>query len=209
MDILNSLASVSNRNDETLNIQLTEQIVAKSDENAIAELVKNLDNKNKAIQNDCIKVLYEIGERKAELITNYTDKFIQLLTNKNNRLVWGAMMALDWIASSQVEKIHANLDKIIVAANQASIIAKDHAVNILIKLCKTKIYQTKAFAQLIKQLETCPTNQLPMYAENALVIINTNNKLNFAVTLNQRIAEIEKESKRKRVEKVIGKLAKI
>jgi len=62
MSILNKLASAFGRRDETPNIDLAKQIAAKKNTSAIAELVDNLSNKNKDIQNDCIKVLYEIGE---------------------------------------------------------------------------------------------------------------------------------------------------
>jgi hypothetical protein len=47
------------------------------------------------------------------------------------------------------------------------------------KLEAQKKYQGKAFPLLLEQMTTCPTNQLPMYAENALPIIikTTNNFL--------------------------------
>jgi hypothetical protein len=47
-----------------------------------------------------------------------------------------------------------------------------------------------------------------MYAENALPVIDAGLKDKFVKTLSGRLDEIEKESKRKRVEKVIKKLSK-
>ena len=47
-----------------------------------------------------------------------------------------------------------------------------------------------------------------MYAENALPIINDKNKAIFIKTLNSSLSDIEKETKRIRVEKVIKKLSK-
>lgn len=47
-----------------------------------------------------------------------------------------------------------------------------------------------------------------MYAENALPIINEQNKAVFKATLTKRIGEVDKESKRKRIEKVLKKLGK-
>jgi len=58
-------------------------------------------------------------------------------------------------------------------------------------------------------LMTCPTNQLPMYAENTLPIITEENKSTFIKTLNSRLGEIEKDTKRQRVDKVIKKANKI
>jgi hypothetical protein len=56
-------------------------------------------------------------------------------------------------------------------------------------------------------LQSCPTNQLPMYAENAIPVITEKNNLLLIKTLTSRLDEIEMESKRKRVEKVIKKVS--
>jgi hypothetical protein len=68
----------------------------------------------------------------------------------------------------------------------------------------------RLFIQLPKnrdhELMGSATHQLPMYAENAVPVINESNKAVFIKTLNSRLDEIEKERKRKRVEKVIKKL---
>jgi hypothetical protein len=81
-------------------------------------------------------------------------------------------------------------------------------MGILVKLCAVKEYEAGAFSLLNERLKTCPTNQLPMYAENALVIITGKNKATFIDTLSSRLGEIEKDTKRSRVEKVINKLRK-
>lgn len=59
---------------------------------------------------------------------------------------------------------------------------------------------------LINQLVKSPTNQLPMYAERSMSIINEENKNLFIETLTSRLEEIEKETKRKRIEMVINKI---
>ncbi len=176
----------------------------------VQELVENLVNpnaqKDKNIQSDCIKVLYEIGERKPALIGSYTKEFIELLESNNNRLVWGAMTALDAVTLEKQKAMYNALTKIIDVADRGSVITKDHAVSILIKLAGIKQYADKAFALLIEQLKKAPTNQLPMYAENALPIINDKNRALFAKTLSSRLDEVEKASKRRRIEKVVKKL---
>lgn len=208
MSVIDKLSSSLNRRDELANQQLAAQIADKNDAKAIKELVDNLTNKNKAVQSDCLKVLYEIGERKPALIAAYAKDFILLLDNKNNRLQWGAMTAIDAITTESPEMIYKSLPKIIAASESGSVITKDHAVSILIKLCAIKKFKEEAFGLLIRELQNCPTNQLPMYAEKALPIINDENKNIFIGTLTLRLDEIEKETKRKRVEKVIKKFSK-
>ena len=68
MTIISRLASSLNRRDEVPNQALAIEIAANADGNAVAELVENLGHKNKNIRHDCIKVLYEIGERVPSLI---------------------------------------------------------------------------------------------------------------------------------------------
>lgn len=63
MSIIDQLASSLGRRDEVPNQELAEKIAAAKDKKAVKDLVDNLANKNKDIQSDCIKVLYEIGER--------------------------------------------------------------------------------------------------------------------------------------------------
>jgi len=206
MSVIEKLASSLNRRDEVPNQELAKQIVKKKDKAAIIELIELLSNKSKDIQSDSIKVLYEIGEQEPSLIAEYAKNFIALLDSKNNRLQWGTMTALDSITSENPKEIYKALPKIIKGANNGSVITKDHAVNILIKLCASKQYEEDAFALLVEQLLNSPTNQLPMYAEKAMPIINEKNKLLFIKTLSSRLDEIEKDTKRKRVEKVIAKV---
>jgi hypothetical protein len=203
MSIINKLASSLNRRDEVPNKELAKQIAGKNDTKAVKELIDNLNNKNKDIQNDCIKVLYEIGERKPSLIAGYAKNFIELLDNKSNRLQWGAMTAINTITPENPKVTYSAIDKIIEAANRGSVITKDHAVNILINLCSIKQYADNCFSLLIEQLLNSPTNQLPMYAEKVIPVINDKNKDRFIQALTSRLDDIEKDMKRKRVEKVI------
>ncbi len=205
MSVLNKLASSLNRRDELPNQELAKQIAAKKDKNAVQELVDNLSSKNKDIQNDCIKVLYETGAINPSLISSYYKEFLALLEHKNNRLQWGAMTALSTITPENPKAIFSSISKIIDAADKGSVITKDHAVNILVSLCSLKQYADDAFALLNEQLLQSPVNQLPMYAEKAMGIVNDKNRKRFIQTLSSRLDEIDKESKRKRVEKVIKK----
>lgn len=205
MSIIPKLASSLHRRDEVPNQELAKQITGDKDQNAIQELVENLKNKSKDIQNDCIKVLYEIGALNPSLISAYAATFIELLEDKNNRLQWGAMTALSAITLQKPKIIYASLTKIIETADKGSVITKDHTVNILIDLCSLNEYANNAFSLLIEQLLSSPTNQLPMYAERAMPIINDKNKVLFIKTLTSRLDDIEKDTKRKRIEKVINK----
>jgi hypothetical protein len=205
MNLVEQLASSLGRRDELPNEELAKKIAENNDEGAVQELIENLQHKSAAIQNDCIKVLYEAGERKPAIIAGYTPTFLDLLSHKNNRLQWGAMTALYAIVKEYPKTIHENLARIVAAADSGSVITKDNVVKILISLCTFKAYASDAFTLLNEQLLNSPTNQLPMYAELAIPVINDDNKGIFVKTLMSRLDDIEKDTKRKRVEKVIKK----
>lgn len=207
MKVLDKIASALDRRDEVPNQELAKEIVAKADKGAVQVLVENLTNKSKAIQNDCIKVLYEIGERKPDMIAGYSANFLPLLDHKNNRLQWGAMTALNYISTIKPKNIYDNLHKIVGATDHSSVITRDQAVNILINLTAVPEYSENAFSLLLEQLLNSPANQLPMYAERAMPFVQEENKESFITALRSRLDDMEKESKRKRVEKVIKKLS--
>ena len=207
MSVINKLACSLKRRDEVPNQELAKQIASKNDKAGVKELVENLSNKSRDIQNDCIKVLYEIGGAKPSLIAPYTANFVTLLTSKNNRMQWGAMAALDTVTLEDPKLIYSNLAKIVAAADSGSVITRDNCVNILIKLCSVKQYADNAFSLLAEQILNSPSNQVPMYAERAIPVINEKNKTKFITVLASRIDDIEKEPKRKRVQKVISKFS--
>lgn len=208
MSVLSGLASALNQRGETANIDLAKSIAAKGDKAGVKELVENLNNKSKAIQGDCIKVLYEIGEIKPELIAGYVTDFGQQLQSKNNRLVWGAMTALDIVTPYNTKVVYKLLPEVLRVADEGTVITRDHAVGILVKLCAEKAYLPTCFKLLLEQLKTCPSNQLPMYAEMIVPVVNATNRKEYITIINRRMPDLGKESQKKRIEKLLKKLSK-
>jgi hypothetical protein len=204
MSVIEKLASSQNESGTEPNKALARQIADTNDTAAIKELVGNLHNKS--IQSDCIKVLYEAGEIRPELIAGYAKDFIGLLDNKNNRMQWGAMIALHTITEQNAGLVYNALDKITTIADKGSVITKDHCAGILIKLAGMEQYALNAFSLFIDLLQSCPSNQVPMYAEQAVPVINSDNKTKFLKVLNDRLHDVEKDAKKARVKKVIQKL---
>ncbi len=208
MNVLDRLASAMDRRDEVPNQELAKEIVATGNQAAIDVLVEHLQHKSKAIQNDCIKVLYEVGEQAPAMIAPHWEVFMALLSSKNNRLQWGGMTALGCIAPIEPDLIYQHLGTILAAADKGSVITKDHAVHILIALAAMPAHAESASSLLVEQLLKSAPNQLPMYAERILPIVTDRNKAAFAKALETRLPDVAKESKRKRIEKVLKKLLK-
>jgi hypothetical protein len=206
LTVLDKLSSRLGRRDEVANQELAIQIVESKDEKEIKELVDNLSNKDKKIRSDCVKVLYEIGEKSPELIAPYHEEFGKLLASDDNRLVWGAVTALDSIALVDPESVYLLLPEIMKAAEGESVIARDHAVGVLTKLATLGAYSDACLPHLLKQLKTCPDNQFPMYVEMSLKAVNDGNKPSLIKAFKGRLKSLKKESQRRRVESVLRKL---
>lgn len=209
MNAIDLLATSLNKRDDKPNQDLAGEIIRSGRNDWVKELVENLNNKDKNIQSDCIKVLYEIGERgSAEMIAPYCHEIGSLLTSKNNRLVWGAMTALDMIVSVNPDEVCDLLPSIMTAVDKGSVITIDHGVGILAKLSGMKKYAGTAFPLLIEQLKKCPAKQLPMYAEKSTIVNNASDKKQLVDLILTRMSEMEKESQRKRLNKVIAQMNK-
>jgi hypothetical protein len=200
------LSGALGRRDEEANILVAKKIATKKDYAAVEELIGNIKTGNHRLQNDSIKALYETGNLDPSLIKDFVNDFYSFLGSKNNRLQWGAMTALAFIAKEEPEKIFRLLPGILKAAESGSVITKDQCVKILAELYSLKKYSQKVFPLIKEQLLKAPENQFAMYAEMIFPIISEKDVNVFKTLLLARLKETEKESKRKRIEKMVKRL---
>jgi len=204
VSILDRLASALGRNDERPNVELAEELAAKPDAAAVVELVGALSGPT-AVSNDAIKVLYELGALRPELVAPHVGAFLALLGSKNNRNVWGALQAIEAVTQLVPETVVVSLPAIVSAADKGSVIAKDKAVQILAKLAAAG-YAEAALPVLLERVENAAPNQFPMYAEAASLVVDAAHRERLARILEARLARIEASAKRVRVEKSLRRL---
>ena len=210
MSVLDNLATAQGRRDDVPNKKLAEAIAQSKNTDAIKELVLNLDHNDKGIQSYCIKVLYEIGERSPQLISQYHKEFLALLNNKNNRMIWGAMTALDTITLTNSDGVASGLDRIVNALKKGSVITIDRGVSILAKLASVNVdYLKKIFPVLLNQLKLCPPKQLAQYAEKTIIAVTDQNRNELIRTIESRKADLTNDSQRKRIQSVLNKIKKM
>ncbi|MCI0692350.1 hypothetical protein L0337_10155 [candidate division KSB1 bacterium] len=203
MSVLNKIAYFQNRRDEVPNQELARELVQKKDKNGIREIAENLWSENQNVQSDCLKVSYEIGFLNPNLIAEYAGDFLKLLKSKNNRMVWGSMIALSTIAEIKAGEIFRHYEEIKGVMEKGSVITKDNGVKILaIVASKHETYGKKIFPYLLKHLETCRPKDVPQHAEKTVVAVNAKNKTVFVRVLEKRMADM-KSSQAARVKKVI------
>ena len=203
MSILNRLATSLGRRDEVPNQELARELAAKRDQKVIREIAENLWNKDKNIQADCIKVLYEIGAIEPQLIADYTEDFVKLLRSKNNRLTWGAMTALAEVAKTDPDAVFNHLETIKKAKETGSVITVDNAISTLAyTAAASKNYNDAIFPYLLKHLSNCRPKEVPQHSEKMLPAVNSYNKVEFLKVLERRMEDLS-GSGLSRVKKVI------
>lgn len=207
MSLLPRLANALGRNDERPNVELAEALAAKPDKGAIAELVGTLSTGTPAVRSDAIKVLYELGERRPELLDGHAGAFFETLGSRNNRMVWGGLSALAAVATTQAAALAARLPEILAAADRSSVIAKDKTMSILAQLAGAG-FADKALPILLDRLEGAAPNQFPMYAEFAAPVVDAAHRARLKTILETRLANIPQPAKRVRIGKVLRQLGK-
>ncbi|SEN93361.1 hypothetical protein SAMN02787113_02888 [Lysinibacillus fusiformis] len=187
MSVVDLLASQLGRNDEEPNMELAHKLIHEENDAGIEEIIENLTCKDKKIQYDCMKVAYEIGQVKPELISKYVLTFIELLKSSNNRLVWGGMMALATIAEVASETIMAHLTILKSAMKVGSVITIDKGVLTLAKLAAvSKENNDVIFPILLHHLENCRPKEIPQHSESTLLAVKDENKNELLKVLRKR-----------------------
>lgn len=206
MSVISRLASSVGRRDEVPNQELARDLAARKDKAGIREIAENLWSRDKNIQADCIKVLYEVGYIEPKLIGDYAEEFVKLLRSKNNRLVWGGMIALAQVAKSNPDKVFQYLEKIKRAKETGSVITVDNAVAALAWTGSANARYNKAiFPYLLKHLSSCRPKEVPQHSEKTLPAVNSTNKADFIKVLEKRSEDLS-ASELARVKKVIKRV---
>lgn len=203
MSVIEKLACSIDRRDEVPNQELARELAETGNRAGIQEVAQNLWNKDKAIQSDCIKVLYEIGYLEAELIAPYVADFLKLLKSRSNRLVWGGMIALSTIGAMAAEELFPHIAEIQKAMDGGSVITRDAGVLVLAGIASTNPrFNAEIFPYLLEHLRTCRPKDVPQHSEKILLALNSENKIAFIAMLEKRLGDLQ-GSQVKRVEKVI------
>lgn len=188
MSVLDKLATSPGQRSEVPNQELARELVQKKDTAGIRELTENLWNKNSNIASDSIKTLYEIGYLQPELIAPYVNEFLKLIKSRENRLVWGGMLALSTIAGLKADEIFVQVELVKRDTREGSVITCDNGIKTLaIVAGKKEEYNKAIFPFLIEHLQTCRSKEVPQHAESSLAAVNDKNKQPFIDVLNKRM----------------------
>ena len=100
------------------------------------------------------------------MICDYAGDFISGLYSKNNRLVWGCMMALAKIAHMAYQPIYERLDAIVSAYESGSTITVDNSISVFAGLCKgSDEVENIVLPILLAHLKKCRPKEVAQHAE--------------------------------------------
>jgi hypothetical protein len=202
--VLPRIAFYLDRRDEVPNQELAAELAQADNRLGIREIAENLSNKNPNIRADCLKVLYEVGYIRPELIADHVEAILALLHEKNNRLVWGAMIALSTIAELKSAAIGRHSEEIMRIMENGSVITIDNGVKILAGVAsKEPRLRGNLLAFLFDHLKSCRPKDVPQHSEKTLVAIDRQSRAQFITILTGRLPELS-PSQAKRVSKVIS-----
>jgi hypothetical protein len=203
MSVLDQLACSLGRRDEVPNQDLARRLIDTEDRSGIREVAENLANKDKNIRFDCIKVLYEVGYLKPELVAAYALDFLKLLKSRENRLVWGGMIALSTVGALAADELFPHVTEIQKAMDGGSVITRDGGVLALAGIASRKpAYNRAIFPYLLDHLRTCRPKDVPQHCEKILRAVDSENKTAFVAVLEKRLEDLQ-GAQLKRVQKVI------
>jgi hypothetical protein len=205
MSVLARLASSQGRRDDVPNQELARELAETRDKAAIRELVAHLQDRDRNIQSDCIKTLYEIGYLAPDLISPYAEDFLALLSSRNNRMVWGGMIALATIAALCAPFLFDHRQEIQRAIEKGSVITVDRGIRALATVAvQDDAYRRELIPYLLNHLRVCPPKDLPGRAEGVLVAVDEAHRDAFISVLEGRMPDM-RPSQAKRLKKVIAK----
>ncbi len=187
MSILNRLACAQGHRDEAPNRELARDLAERGDQEGIRELVANLHNADQNVRSDCLKTLYEVGYLKPELVAEYAAEFLRLLHDRNNRMVWGSMIALAAIAPLRPEVLFRQRQRIQDAVAEGSVITVDNGVKVLAAIAAADAaYRAELLPYLFHHLQTCRPKDVPQHAEAIVQAVDAAHADAFVAVLERR-----------------------
>ena len=203
MTVLDQISFYQNQRDDVANQQLARRFAQEHNTAGIKELAEHLWDKNANVQSDCLKTLYEAGYLAPELIAPYVEDFIRLVQDKNNRLVWGSMIALSVTAALNPDPCMRQLDQLKQVILNGSVITQDAGIKTLAALAAlSSDNEAQIFPFLLKHLQTCRDKDVAQRSESIFPAVNEGNRADFVAVLESRLLALT-ESQKKRVNKLI------
>jgi hypothetical protein len=191
MSVLSKISFYRGIRDDIPNQELARELAETKNTSGVQEIAEHLWDKNANVRSDCLKVLYETGYIDPELIAPHVQDFLKLLISKENRLVWGAMIALSTLAALKPAELFEKRELICKTIDQGSVITQDGGIKTLSQVAAADPrYQKELSPYLMNFLRKCRPSDVPRHAEFIQVSVSDFNKAEFTSILQDRAPEM-------------------
>lgn len=209
MSVLHKIAFFQNRRDEVPNQETARELAQTRSRADIREIAENLWNEELNIASDCLKVLYELGYLAPELVADYAEDFLKLLNHRNNRMVWGGMIALSTIASLRADVIFPHTEEVKKTMAAGTVITSDSGMRALCNVAAQKDeYRRALLPYLFERLADARPVDAPRYAEYIIAAVGPEEKKQFIGIL-QKWIDSASASRQSRFKKVVKQAEKV
>ena len=209
MKWINKIAYHRNIRNETPNRELAKELYDTENKDGIKEISEYLFDKNKSIASDCLAVMYEIGYNKPQLISGYLEIFLKLLESKNNRMVWGAMIAITTISKIKAKEIFQQITLILNAIDSGTVITEVWGIKTLASLSSIDgAMKKKLMPILADYLQKARPVDFTTRLEDILQTVSTDNDAALiGKIVKEKLSELS-EAQKKKLKTLINKFNK-
>ena len=149
MEILNQLSSQKGDKTEDSNKIVAEKCIVNP--RLLAEIAIGLEDKDKKLQSDCIEVFTLVSEKKPELIVQYAENILPLLSSKEAKTRWEAVHTLSYIADKIPDIVSSVLPTLqSLIEKDKSTIVRDYAIDTIANYAKICIKTSEESYGLLK-----------------------------------------------------------
>ncbi len=203
MTVLERIAYYQGRRDEVPNQQLARALARRKDTAGIREIARNLNNPNRSVQSDCLKVLYEIG-----YLDPGTDRRLRRRVSGSA----GEQEQPDGVGEhdrarddrpAEGQVIGSRLDEVLAALDRGTVITVVWGVRTLAGVAgASRSDRPRILPHLLRRLETCLPRDVPTHALSCFPAIDDASRDRFLAVLERRRPDLS-PSQAARLRKVI------
>ena len=151
MEILNQLSSQKGDKTEDSNKIVAEKCIA--DPRMLAEIAVGLVETQciASLRSDCMEVFTLVSEKKPELIVQYADNILPLLSSKETKIRWEAIHTLSYIAEKIPDIIFSILPVLqSLIEKDKSTIVRDYTIDAIANYAKISVKTSEESYELLK-----------------------------------------------------------
>ena len=149
MEILNQLSSQKGDKTEDSNKMVADKCIANP--RLLAEIAVGLEDKDKKLQSDCMEVCTLVSEKKPELVVQYAENIVPLLSSKETKTRWEAVHTLSFIAEKIPDVILSILPTLqSFIEKDKSTIVRDYTIDTIANYAKVSVETSDKAYELLK-----------------------------------------------------------